>query len=253
MQAVLYVGHGTRLKRGVDEAILFLEETKRFVDVPIQEIAFLELVAPDIVDGVARCVAQGATKIAIVPILLLTAQHAKNDIPIEIEKAKARFPHVTFAIGCPFGIHDLLIETVYERVQQQGVAINAEAELLLVGRGSSDVAVVRDMQTISAKLQERYQFKSVQACFLYGAGPSFEQTITTLKNSAAKQVFIVPYLLFSGLLSVGIEKTVNELQFDAQTVKLCKSLGYNEKVRRVLLERVQEVIESNLFVEGGIR
>lgn len=253
MQAVLYVGHGTRLKKGVEEAIQFLQETKSFVNVPIQEIVFLELVAPDIIEGVAKCVAQGATKIAVVPILLLTAQHAKEDIPIEIKKAKERFPYVTFEIGRPFGIHEALIETVYERVQQQGVEIGAEAELVLVGRGSSDIAVVRDMQAISKKLQARYHFKSVQACFLYGAGPSFEQTITNLKNSAAKQVFIVPYLLFSGLLSVGIEKTVNALQFDAQAVKLCNSLGYNEKVRSVLLERVQEVIKLTSFFEGGNR
>ena len=149
---------------------------------------------------------------------------------------------MTFSIGRPFGIHKALIDTVYERIVEQQVAIDREAEVLLVGRGSSDEAVVRDMSIISKQLKQTYKFKDVQSCFLYGAGPSFEHTIAALKYSQAKQVFIVPYLLFSGLLSVSIEKKISELAFNSETVILCNSLGYNEKVRSVLLERVQEVI-----------
>ena len=67
MQAILYVGHGTRLKKGVEEATQFIEEAKPYIDVAIQETAFLELVDPDIVEGVARCVEKGATNISLIP------------------------------------------------------------------------------------------------------------------------------------------------------------------------------------------
>ena len=40
MQAILYIGHGTRVKQGVEEAIQFIEETKREINASIQEIAF---------------------------------------------------------------------------------------------------------------------------------------------------------------------------------------------------------------------
>lgn len=242
MKAILYVGHGTRLKRGVEEAVRFLDKTKTYVEVDIQETAFLELVEPNIVEGVANCVNQGATHISVVPILLLTAQHANEDIPAEIKIAKERFPHVNFTIGRPLGIHSFLIETVYERIVEQQMPINADAEVILVGRGSSDNAVVRDMAIISEQLKATYGFREVKSCFLYGAGPSFEQTLVDLKSKQMKQVFIVPYLLFSGLLSVGIEKKIRALDLDQSSVILCNHLGYNEKVRNVLLERVQEVI-----------
>ncbi|MEK4386757.1 sirohydrochlorin chelatase [Solibacillus sp. FSL W7-1464] len=242
MKAILYVGHGTRLHKGVEEAVQFLDKTKSYVDVEIQETAFLELVEPNIVEGIANCVNQGATHISVVPILLLTAQHANEDIPAEIKIAKERFPHVNFTIGRTFGIHSALIETVYERIVEQQVPINADAEVLLIGRGSSDNAVVKDMAIISEQLKVTYGFREVKSCFLYGAGPSFEQTLVELKTKHTKQVFIVPYLLFSGLLSVGIEKKILSLDFDPSSVILCSHLGYNEKVRNVLLERVQEVI-----------
>ena len=242
MKAILYVGHGTRLKKGVDEAIRFLNQTKSYVEVEIQETAFLELVEPNILEGVANCVNQGATHISVVPILLLTAQHANEDIPAEIKTAKERFPHVTFTIGRPLGIHSALIETVYEKIDNQQVPIHADAEVILIGRGSSDNAVVRDMALISEQLKATYGFREVKACFLYGAGPSFDQTLVELKSKRTKQVFIVPYLLFSGLLSVGIEKKIRALDLDPSSVILCNHLGYNEKVRNVLIERVQEVI-----------
>lgn len=244
MQAVLYVGHGTRLQKGVDEAVRFLQETMQHIDVAIQEIAFLELVVPDIVTGVAKCVARGATKITIVPILLLTAQHAKEDIPLEIEKAEQRFPDITLTVGQPFGIHEALIETVYERVVEQQVSIRNDAQLLLIGRGSSDPDVELAMVQISEKLKTRYGFFDVRACFLYGSGPSFEQTLVELKQTNIQQLFMVPYLLFSGLLSVGIEKQVKASGFDEQKIILCNSLGYNDKVRGVLIERVHEALKE---------
>ena len=249
MQAVLYVGHGTRLQKGVDEALHFLQETKKQVDVEIQEIAFLELVEPDIVEGVAKCVQQGATNIAIVPILLLTAQHAKEDIPIEVAKARQRFPNVTLTVGQPFGIQDALIETVYERVLEQQVPIEPNAQLLLIGRGSSDPDVEIAMAHISELVKSRYCFEDVRACFLYGNGPSFEATLGELQQTNAKQVFMVPYLLFSGLLSVGIEKQVKASGFDERNIILCNSLGYNEKVRSVLLKRVHETLKEEVFYD----
>ncbi|MEC1177849.1 sirohydrochlorin chelatase [Metasolibacillus meyeri] len=243
MQAILYVGHGTRVKQGVDEAIQFIESIKQEIPVAIQEISFLELVEPDIVQGVGRCVEQGATQIAIVPLLLLTAQHAKEDIPLEIEKARQLYPHVQFTLGRPFGIHDKLIETIYKRIVEQQIEISHDAEVLLIGRGSSDTAVARDMQKVSGFVRNKFGFHSVDACFLYGAGPAFQDALETIKKRDVKQLFIVPYLLFSGLLSRGIEKDIAALQFDRSRVVLCASLGYDDNVRQVLIERVQEVIK----------
>lgn len=242
MQAILYVGHGTRVRQGVEEAIQFIEQIEHEVNVEIQEIAFLELVEPDIVQGIKNCVERGATKIAIVPLLLLTAQHAKEDIPAEVEKARSMYPHIHFTIGRPFGIHDKLIDTIYKRIMEQQIEISRKAEVLLIGRGSSDMAVVHNMSEISELVQRRFGFQSVSSCFLYGAGPSFHDALEMIKTRDGQQLFIVPYLLFSGLLSRGIEKNIKELQVERSRVILCASLGYDENVRQVLLERVQELL-----------
>ena len=139
------------------------------IDVPIQEICFLELASPSVDEGITKCVERGATKIAVVPILLLTANHANEDIPFEIEVGKIMYPDVEFTYGKAFGIHPKIVDSLYDRVIEQQVPIDEEAQVLLVGRGSSDQAVKRDLTEIAQLLAKKYPFKQVDVCFLYGA------------------------------------------------------------------------------------
>lgn len=242
MQAILYVGHGSRLKKGVDEVVQFIEKTKKYLHIPIQEISFLELVNPTILEGISNCVQKGATTIRIAPILLLEAQHAKVDIPKEIKKAKKLYPNVQFTIGKPFGLHELLIDEIFNKIKDSHFPIFYDAEVCFIARGSSDVSVVKDMEKIVYRFKEKYQFSNVSYCFLYGVGPSFDTKINEFLLQKQKKVYIVPYLLFSGLLKNGIQSKINELQTDHSTFVLCESLGYGENVRQVLIERILEIV-----------
>lgn len=243
MQAVLYVAHGSRMQAGVDEAIRFIERVKPDVPVSIQEICFLELAEPSISQGIENCIKRGATEIAVIPILLLSAHHAKVDIPLELEKAQLIYPQLKFTYGRPFGIHPNLVESIFNRVKEQHCQIPSDAEVLLIGRGSSDESVRRDLNEIAKRLQHDYEFSQVNTCFLYGKGPSFDQYLEQMKENVTSTVFIVPYLLFTGLLRKGIEKKIQQLdQQHIEQFVLCESLGYDENVRHVLLERVFETL-----------
>lgn len=242
MQAVLYIGHGSRVAAGAEEAIQFIEGAKPLVDCPIQEICFLELTAPSVDEGIRKCVERGATKIAVVPILLLTAHHANEDIPLEIAKGQRKYPDVVFTYGKAFGIHPKIIHSLLDRVIEQNVPITKDAQVLLVGRGSSDVAVKRDLTTIAELLRNQYPFRQVDVCFLYGASPSFDEAIQQLQETSVAQVFIIPYLLFTGILMKGIEKKLKGLSSSQQQFILCESLGYHPYIQEVLVERVQELL-----------
>lgn len=244
MQAVLYVGHGSRVAAGAVEAVQFIESTKVFIDCPIQEICFLELTAPNVGEGIQKCVEQGATKIAVVPILLLTAHHANEDIPREIEKGKMKYPNVMFTYGEAFGIHPKMIDSLLDRVIEQQVSIAKNAQVLLVGRGSSDPAVKHDLTVIAQLLSDKYPFSRVDVCFLYGATPSFDEALLQLQKTVPQQVFIIPYLLFTGILMKGIAKRLKEVSSSNQQLILCESLGYHPNIQEVLVERVRELLEQ---------
>ncbi|WP_342504910.1 sirohydrochlorin chelatase [Sporosarcina sp. FSL K6-2383] len=250
MQAVLYVGHGSRIQAGVEEAIQFIENCKVMIDVPIQEICFLELASPSVDEGIIKCVERGATKIAVVPILLLTANHANEDIPFEIEVGKVMYPDFEFTYGKAFGIHPKIVDSLYDRVIEQQMPIDEEAQVLLVGRGSSDLAVKRDLTEIAQLLANKYPFQKVDVCFLYGTAPSFDEALEQLQQTTQRQVFIIPYLLFSGILMNGITRTIAKHSSSDQQIILCENLGYHKYVQDVLVERVNDLLATPAILQA---
>ncbi|HEX6594930.1 MAG TPA: sirohydrochlorin chelatase [Bacillota bacterium] len=239
MQAVLFVSHGSRLEIGIKEAVRFTERYRATKDI-IREVCFLERAKPSIEEGIATCVARGATKIAVIPILLLTAVHANEDIPLEVQAGKKKYPHITFTYGRPFGVHPKIVEALYDRVVEQHIPIIDDAEVLLVGRGSSDPAVKRDLSKIAQRLEKNYRFKKVNISFLYGVKPRFDDVLIQLQNGNNEQIFIIPYLLFSGILMNDIESKLKQLSSDKFI--LCESLGTHDNLQEVLHERVEELL-----------
>ncbi|WP_409366683.1 sirohydrochlorin chelatase [Lysinibacillus sp. 38-6] len=246
MQAILYVAHGSRVKAGVEQAVAFLQRVQQDIHLPIQEICFLELAQPTIAEGIDSCVRQGATSIAIMPILLLAAQHAKHDIPQEIDKAQAQYPAIRFTYGEPLGVHELLIDTLQTRILETQL-LTPKASVLLIGRGSSDPAVKADLAKIASRLREKYGYLAVETCFLYGTGPSLEDWLQQRQDDS-HPVFIVPYLLFTGILRQSIAKRLQG--YEVNNMILCNSLGYDDNVKKVLVERIVELVQQNYLEEG---
>lgn len=246
MEAVLYICHGSRLKSALSEATEFVERCKSIRHEPIQQYCFLELAQPTISQAIGRCVELGATQIRAIPVLLLTAAHAKVDIPLELEETMEKFPQVHLQLGKPIGVHTELIDLLKERIQQTHVPITSNSKVLVVGRGSSDLDVKRDLSRIAIKLQEKLQHP-VETCFLTGCKPYFKELIEELDHSEVERIFIVPYFLFTGLLINGIRKTVEEYeQKNNCEYVLCDYLGKSSVVVNAFNERINEISFSRV-------
>lgn len=243
IQAVLYVAHGSRLKEGAQEAKAFIDKQIERISAPIQLISFIELQHPLVEEGIEQCVLQGASHIVVVPILLLEAGHAKHDLPLAIDQAKRKFPHVAFSYGRPFGVHESIIDTLVERIEEQH-EITADSRVLIVGRGSTDDSIRADFQNIIALLNEKINVSAINVCYLAAQKPTLEEGLQQEIESGAKHIFIVPYLLFTGLLMLHIEKKVREINAPGQTIILCKQIGWNEKISDIFVERIYEKLDK---------
>lgn len=244
MNAILYICHGSRVRAASEQAISFIQQIMKKVDAPIQEIAFLELSEPTIAQGFERCVKQGATTIAAIPILLLTAQHAKKDIPQELAIQNQRYPEVKVRVGEPIGVQEKMIDLLLERIFDTKIPLNDEAAVLLVGRGSSDPDVKRDLSQIAKIFEQRQVIKRVEACFLTAAEPSFEQGLQWAKRSSFEQVFVIPYLFFTGLLMKKIEKTIKKIDENHRSkFILCPYLGYHPIIKEIFYEQINELLK----------
>ncbi|KKB44871.1 sirohydrochlorin chelatase [Bacillus thermotolerans] len=239
MKAVLYVCHGSRVRKGREEAYHFIEQTKPFVDVPIQETCFLELAEPTIAQGVASCVEQGADEIIVFPFLLLAAGHAKKDIPHELKKVKGQFPAVTFYYAQPIGVHEALIDILIERMEETGESIGPDDSVLIVGRGSSDTQTLADFVSIRNLFRLKTNLTDVNISYLAAASPRFTDEVKRLSEEAASKLWVLPYLLFTGMLSHSMKKEIKALPM-AESVVLTKCLGYHPAIRQIIHQRIQE-------------
>jgi len=242
-QAVLYVCHGSRVPKARKEAVEFIEKVKPRIHAPIQEVCFLELAEPSIEEGFKICVEQGATTIAVIPLLLLTAAHAKSDIPEEIAHVSATFPNVHVTYGKPIGVDPLLANMLLDKVNEKSPLTNSSIAIL-VGRGSSDKDVVRDLNKISSYLQESSEIKRVYTCFLTAAEPSFQKMIEDIHQSKEQSIFIIPYLIFTGLLKKEIDQTIKSFDWGDRHIEVCSYLGPHPILLDLFTKRVLEAIDN---------
>ncbi|UQD51890.1 sirohydrochlorin chelatase [Bacillus methanolicus] len=242
MEAILYICHGSRVKKACEQAIEFIKKCMAQNPVSIQEYCFLELAAPTIEEAYERCVQRGATKIVVIPVLLLTAVHAKEDIPNELERIRKRFPNVEMVYGRPIGVHHQMIDILIERLHETREEISEDSMVLLIGRGSSDPDVKRDLTEIAQLLKRKAGLKRVDTCYLTAAKPGLEEALFTAKQSSYRKIFIIPYLLFTGILMNNIKKTIKARFAEGQKEYiLCNYLGYHPLIGNILKERFTEL------------
>ncbi|MFD1357888.1 sirohydrochlorin chelatase [Fictibacillus halophilus] len=247
MKALLFICHGTRLQKGRNEAEEFVKQCMASVDVPIKEICFLELAEPSISQGFNACIQKGATSISVVPVFLLSANHVKIDIPKALKFLQSQYPETEVIFGREFGVHDAISHLLWEMITKRVASLSKNSHILLVGRGSTDPDVKRDLEEIASNLQQHYGIPSIQACFLTGSAPNFEEVLWN-SQELYDQLIVVPYLLFSGLLINGMKLTTKRfLELSQQEVILCETLGFHPILKEVLLTRIKETLQTKEF------
>jgi sirohydrochlorin ferrochelatase len=200
MKAILYICHGTRSKKGSEEAKSFLNRVIERINISIQEISFLELTEPSIECGFKRCVERGASDITVVPIFLLAAGHIKEDIPLALAGLQKKYPKVQINVKNPFGVQEEILDAIAELVSIEAGGITEEDSMLIVGRGSSDPELHVSFKKITEGMKKRLQTRFISVSYMAAAEPNFHKGFEEALENTVGKVIVVPYLLFSGLL-----------------------------------------------------
>ncbi|CEG26410.1 sirohydrochlorin chelatase [Bacillus sp. B-jedd] len=240
MEAILYIGHGSRSEQGNEQFISFIEETMKLADAPIKEYGFLEKVQPSIFEAAEKCIHQGAGKLTVVPVLLLPGIHANVDIPTELTKVKQAFPELTIQYGNPIGSHEQVTEILLDRMEETGFADSKEEVVLLVGHGSRDQEAAAEFSRVAAGLTKRI-FAKVETGYLK-ADPSFDDRLGHMAKDGGKRIYLVPVLLFTGGFTDQINNKASLVRraFPACEIVVCRPVGFDDKLMAVLNERAAE-------------
>ena len=116
MTALLLIAHGSRNAEANADLLHLAEELR--TDYPVVVASYLELAPPGIDEGGRICVAQGCSRVVLVPYFLSAGVHVRRDLTEARDRLAAEFPHVDFRLADPLGRHPLLVEVVRQRVAQ---------------------------------------------------------------------------------------------------------------------------------------
>lgn len=114
MRSLLLVAHGSRRDESNAEIGRLAERVtacagERF---GVVEHAFLELAEPSIPDGIERCLARGASSVAVVPYFLARGTHVAEDIPAQVAIARRAHPEADIRITDYLGTSDALVDVL---------------------------------------------------------------------------------------------------------------------------------------------
>ena len=246
--ALLIVGHGSRDPRGAQEfheLVALMRE--RNAGLPI-EGGFIELSRPPISECVERLVGSGSHEISAVPLMLLAAGHAKDDIPATLLREKIEHPEVNFHYGRALGIRPELLELMDEKIS--AVVPEDEKEetaVLVVGRGSSDPDANSDLAKIARLFYEGRPYPIVETAFVSLAPPSVPEVLERCKRLGVRRVVVFSYFLFTGVLEERIRKQSQEFAAErGLEVRYAGYFGPDVKVTDLILERYREAYSGDI-------
>lgn len=94
MKSLILFGHGARDSRWREPFDRLASLWKvQHPDVRV-ELAFLEMMQPNLAEAIASLVNSGATDIVVVPVFFGQGGHLRNDLPVLLESCQQQFPTV---------------------------------------------------------------------------------------------------------------------------------------------------------------
>jgi sirohydrochlorin cobaltochelatase len=247
--ALLVVGHGSRDPRGAREFHDLIGLVRRRNPSLAVEGGFIELSRPPISECVDRLAEEGTRHVAAVPLMLLAAGHAKDDIPATLVREKINHPEMTFRYGRALGIRPELLELMDERISAVvPEREKAETTVLVVGRGSSDPDANSDLAKVARLFYEGRPYPAVESAYISMTPPDVAAALERCRKLGAKRVVVFSYFLFTGVLEERIREQAEAFARDNSGVEV-RYAGYFGPDRRVadlLVERYTEALGGDI-------
>jgi len=204
---VLLCGHGSRDPQAAVEFIRVVGGLRRHLPEQDVDYGYLELAEPSIPTALASMYARGCRKISVLPGMLFAAAHVKEDIPEILEDFRKSHPDVEITFARELGVSENLIHAAAEKLElalsdaeKSAMVPAGQTALLVVGRGSNDVAALQDLENITARLQSASSLPHARTCYANVATPIMEDVLAEVLQQDYRRIIFLPWFLFTGVL-----------------------------------------------------
>jgi precorrin-8X/cobalt-precorrin-8 methylmutase len=245
--AICLVGHGTQDKKGINEFLALSSKFKDREPDRIIECGFLDHAKPTFEEAIAKCVQDGINNLVVIPGLLISASHAKKDIPDRVLKMTHKYPSLNIKYGRPLGIHPKILRVCCERIEtaesnSTSNTSRSDTLLITIAHGSSDPDTNSTTAKVSQMLLKSMEFGGSETRFIGTNQPLLAEALETSIKKGFKRIIVFPYFLFNGILIQKIASIVDDIQKKHPEVEFLKAqyLSHHELIIDVFMERARE-------------
>ena len=255
---VLVVGHGTADPVGAEETRAVARQAAAFLpNVPV-ELGFLEVIGPSIGDAMQVLAAQGCRRLVVAPLLLLTAGHARRDVPeAVIDAAQQHGLEVTqsAALGCHPELLALSRQRRREALAERPTLDPAETVAVVLGRGSSAADGVAQFRAWAAAslAGDATVHPDFEIGFAAAARPTLDEALAAAAARRPRRIVVQPHLLFQGHVEHQVTDAVTRWRAKCPQIDWVQvsRLGADRHVAEALVSRATDAARVAFGDEAG--
>jgi sirohydrochlorin ferrochelatase len=124
--AIVIFAHGSSIESANESVRLVVDMVRRDGGFDLVEPAFLEQGTPDLAGAVRAAVAQGATRVVVVPYFLTLGLHLQRDLPNIVKDLSRINQGVRIDVAPPLDGHPALSRILQERAREALAAGSAK-------------------------------------------------------------------------------------------------------------------------------
>ncbi len=239
---LVIAGHGTRVNAGADAATQLVEKVRGLLPGVRVEAGFVELTPPTI-DAALDTVLTNAASAVVVPLMIGSGGHVRDDIPEAIDQSRARHLDATVVYSRHLGSPKALVNAVHARIAAARADWPAvDTDVVMVGRGCSLTDANADHVRLSRIVFETGGYHQVLSAFIQVARPSLPEILRQYHASGSRRIVVMPHFLFTGRLDQWVHQQVEVFRAahpDA-VIRIADVIGPCDELAEVVAQRYKE-------------
>jgi len=200
--------------------------------------ATLDLDRPRLDGAVNYLASKDIHNLVVVPMLLTTAYHAKQDVPAFDAATRAAYPQTNITMATPMGADPHLLRGLDAALKAAGHRPCPETAVVLASAGSS-YAAARSRHAALALEWRTHGWGASAVAFASGPGPRVGAAVADLRSSGYSEICVAPFLIAPGVMSQRIAAAAREAGAQAVT----GTLHSTDAAMEVVLRRVRAAVE----------
>ena len=210
MPPLVIAGHGTRDVDGVSVCLALVDRVRGLLPGVRVEAGFVELTPPTI-DKALSDVLDGAASAVVVPLMIGSGGHVREDIPQAIAAGKSAHEGATVVYTRHLGSPAPLISAVRKRIATACDDWAAgDVTVVFVGRGCSVTDANADHIRLGRVLLETGSYAAVVPAFIQVAQPTVAEALDVALLTGSRRIVVMPHYLFPGRLTAWVQAAVDK-------------------------------------------